>query len=265
MESLLTLSIGDYHTVEVALRLTVALTGMTALLLLLCTSCTQQQFRLPLMLSGVALLVATWFESGTWLAWKEAFELAGTSYCVTGHLLAGEDRIIAWSIGVPAILFCCGLNQIPWGKGGSFLLERLASVVLGLALLAPFSSIIGLLLLGYALYLLCFGTSRTSVATKVVAASILLGTMITVLGSFHLLPLLTMGKSTDALLVHGEIIRSLCDILSLVIPSIILLTDVLRRGFFVAETTAQSAPMKEKKLKPRVAEIPDPQSGLFGN
>jgi len=265
MESLLTLSIGNYHAVELTLRLTVALTGMTALLLLLSTTCAPSRFRLPLFLSGVALIGATWFELGTWLAWKEAFELAGTSYCVTGHLLAGEDRIIAWSLGVPAILFCFALVQIPWGQEGSVLLKRLAAVLLGLAIFAPFSSTIGLLLLGYALYLLCFGTPQADLTIKVASISILLGMVITVLGSFHLLPLLTAGKSADAVLVHGEIIRSICDILSLVIPSIALLTKVLTLGSSVVLAPSESLSQQTKKTKSRTSDLPDPQTGLFGN
>jgi hypothetical protein len=268
MESLLTLSLGNYHAAELALRLTLCLTGMTGLLLLLCSTCTNRQFRFPLILSGVALIGAAWFQSGTWLAWKDAFELAGTSYCVTGHLLAGEDRIIAWALGVPVVLFCFGFLKFSAEKTvntPSFQLERLAVLLLVLAFVVPFSSILGLLLLGYALYLLCYGTPRAAKATKLASASILLAMIISMLGSFHALPLSAFGKSAEAILIHAEILRSLCDLLSLVIPSMILLTIVLRQEPPEIQPTTESLPPRERKPKPRASDLPDPQSGLFGN
>ena len=233
MESLLNLSIAEFRAVELILRLTVALIGMTALLTLLCVTCTARRSRLPLILSGVALLGAAWFELGVWLAWKEACELAGTSYCVSGHLLAGEDRIIALSLGVPAILLALGMIQMTWGKAGGYLLERLALVLLGLALLAPFSSLIALALTLTAGGILCglLPARRTRensplrTATRVACGLILFSLVISVAGSWRLLPL---GKSADAILVRGEIIVGISNIFSLVIPALVLLVGVLK-------------------------------------
>jgi len=53
MESLLTLPIGDYRTVELTLRLTMTLIVMTALLQILCISVVARNYRLPLALSGI--------------------------------------------------------------------------------------------------------------------------------------------------------------------------------------------------------------------
>lgn len=280
MDSLLTLPIGDFRAVELTLRLTVALVAMTALLLLLSLSCTAGRLRLPLILASVALLGAAWFESGVWLGWKQGFELAGSSYCVTGQLLSGEDRILAWSLAVPALLFSFGLLRIPRAEGHAAAWTRFCAAVLLLALVAPFSSLLALALLGWVLWFLCSGAPSIAKGSSVflrrecllASASIALPFLITLLGGWHLLPL---GKSAEGILVRGEIIRSLCDILSMVVPAVVLLTAVLRLGEDVHEkspepssaplTTPPITPLREKKSKPRDPASSDLQSGLFGS
>lgn len=233
MASLLTLSIGEYSVVELILRLTTSLIGMTALLLLLSVSCSSKQFRFPLILSSVALLGAAWFESGVWLAWKDAFELAGTSYCVTGHLLAGQDRIIAWSLGVPAVLFSFGMIRFPHGNTAGYYLEKISLLFAGLAIIAPFSSLLAIILLmavsgaiaGMRPFRISEHNAPMALETRIAVGCVLLSTAITFLGSWNLLPL---GKSANGILVRGEIILSLCDLLSLAVPSVILLIGVLK-------------------------------------
>ena len=230
MESLLTLSIGEFRAVELSLRLTVALIGMTSLLMLLCITCTAARYRLPLIISGVALLGAAWFESGVWMAWKEAFELAGTSYCVTGHLLGSEDRIIAWSLGVPAILFCFGMLQAPGRQATRPLLKRLSGAALALAIVAPFSSTAALALVIYIGWILCVHLPKQIRGTHLIMATrfsvgcIALGLLLMFLGGFHLLP---SGGMASGVLMRGELLRSLIDLLSLVVPAATLLIGVL--------------------------------------
>ena len=230
MESLLTLSIGEYRAVELSLRLTVALIGMTSILMLLGITCTAQRYRLPLIISGVALLGAAWFESGVWLAWKEAFELAGTSYCVTGHLLGSEDRIIAWSLGVPAILFCFGMLQAPGGKAGRHFLKKLSVAALVLAIVAPISSTAALALVLYNGWVLCvhlpkqISGTHLIMATRLSVGCIALGVLLMFLGGFHLLPTWSMA---GGVLMRGELLRTLIDILSLVVPATTLLIGAI--------------------------------------
>ena len=69
MDSLLTLPLGDYRSVELMLRMVVALIAMMALLLGFSTLCVTPRFRFPFIFSSVALLGAAWFESGVWVAW----------------------------------------------------------------------------------------------------------------------------------------------------------------------------------------------------
>jgi len=229
MESLLTLPIGDYRAVELSLRLTMLLIVMTALLQILCLSVVERRFRLPLTLSSVALLGAGWFELGVWLAWKEAFELAGTSYCVTGHLLAGKDRIIAWSLGAPALLICFGLLQLnPREK----VFRNLCWMALGWAILGLFYQTVALI--GFVLCVLQFreilpGSSKKQRVLRAEAfvsiVSMALGFLIAELGCLHLLPL---GKSAAEILIRGEVIHSFCDLFTLVVPGVALLIGILR-------------------------------------
>jgi hypothetical protein len=230
MESLLTLAIGEYRAVELTLRLTATLTGMTALLLGLCITCAERRFRLPLILSSVSLLGAAWFEVGVWLAWKEAFELAGSSYCVTGHPLAGEDRIIARALAVPALLLSFGMVRLSPGKGGGCPPSGFTLAILLLACALPVSSLAAFCLLGWAAWLLCFKPPATATAPLVpeirpAIGSIALALFIALLGGWRLLPL---GSSADSLLVRSEIIRSAADLLAFVIPSLLLLKGVLK-------------------------------------
>jgi hypothetical protein len=235
MESLLTLSIGEYQSVAIALRVVVALTAMTAALLALATAIVWRNYRLPLILSAVGLGGAAWFENGVWEGWSDAFELAGTSYAVTGHLLADQDRIIAWSLGVPLLLFSYGLAQISWGKNHG-LVVQLGIVTLLLALAAPLSTIAALALLVYAGLLLLVkipslgsgGRSGIVGTTRFAFGSVILGVLVTALGYLHLLPNLLTGNAANGILVYGAILRSLIDLFSLVIPGVLLLIGVLR-------------------------------------
>lgn len=266
MESLLTLSAVDFRAVDLALRLTVVLPAMAALLMALSASLLPPARRLALCVAAVTLGGGAWFEAGVWHGWRTAFELAGSSYCVTGHPLAGEDRIIAWALGVPGILLAFALVSPPKGMAGGSLFGRLALVLGALALLAPLSKLVALALFGYAGWMLCFRRDATSPllrATRWAAGSMALGLLITLAGSWRLLPL---GRSADSILVRGELILALCDTLSLVVPSVILLTALLgdvTKGQEPAAITADSPTVRERRPKARGAAAEDPQAGLF--
>ena len=266
MDSLLTLSVGDYRAVELMFRLVVALIVMTALLLGFSTVCVAPRLRFPLILSSVSLLGAAWFESGVWLAWKEGFELAGSSYCVTGQLLAGEDRIIAWALAVPVLLFSFGLIQFAEAVTPNHRLVRLGVAAVALGIFSPLSSILSLVFLGIMIWLLCWRIPASLALlpipllreSRLAAGSISLAFLITLLGGGHLLPL---GSSAESILVRGELIRSLCEILSLVIPALILLKGVL--GSVAKPAAPEPVTVKERKPKLRDSANSETQSGLF--
>lgn len=229
MESLLTLPVADYRAIDLALRLVLALVGAVALLLGLSSMCVGRPLRFPIILASIALGTAAWFESGISRAWQEAFELAGSAYCVTGLPLASEDRIIAWAFGLPAMLFCLGLVQLDHGSK-SF--RNLCWSVLGLALLGPFFNY--LFLLGFlscvtqlrGLVIPAAGESSTicTVANRIALLGMAVGILLTESGHLHLLPL---GKTVESILVRGELILSFSDILALALPGAALLVCIL--------------------------------------
>ena len=243
MESLLTLTIGEYRAVELALKLVVALIGMTAVLLALSAVSVTQRYKLSLIIAAVALGGAAWFQYGVWEAWKEAFELAGTSYCVTGHLLDGEDRIIAWSLGVPAILFSFGLahrtsGTQEWmvtGQGIFFLL---------VGLVALFSTSGAFVLLVVPMILLNKSISF-GLESKLALAAVFFGLILSDVLAWHPLPL---GGGASGELERGELLRSVLDIFSLVIPGVLLLIGVLRlsnQEVLLSSSLPASAPPHE--------------------
>jgi hypothetical protein len=229
MDSLLTLSVGDYRAVELALRLTAALVAAVALLLGLSTMCIGRRLRFPLILGSVALFAAAWFESGIARAWQGAFELAGSSYCVTGLPLASEDRILAWAFGLPAILFCLGLSRL---DQSSKQFRNLCWSVLGLAILGPLFH--ALFLIGFVLCVLqlcglAFPAAGESsplgtAANRIALLGMAVGILLTEAGHLNLLPL---GKTADSILVRGELIRSIGDLLALALPGAALLVSIL--------------------------------------
>ena len=224
MESLLTLSIGDYHAVDLSLRCTALLVGATALLLLFSAACVGIRLRLPLFIASVALASSAWLQAGIAGAWRGAFELAGTSYCVTGLPLASEDRVLAWAFGFTGILLPLGMSQLD-AKSKEF--RILCISLLGLAIPGAIFQIV--FLIGFVLCLIQLrGTLNSSctvrkTANRLALGAMMVGVVLTELGSLHLLPL---GKSADSILIHGELIRSFCDILTLVIPGLALLASI---------------------------------------
>jgi len=245
VETLLTISIAQYGGVELTLKLCVALMAMVAFLLVASTTCVDRHARFPLLFGGAALGGAAWFESGVWIGWKQAFELAGTSYCVTGQLLPGQDRLMAWMLGVPAILFCFGMVSVTLRNPGKESMGRLIPILFFLAPASLFSTTLAALLLLAAGWLLCIRLPRSvssptsspdqkapwilwTHSTRWAVVSILLAEVILLLSSYHLLP---SCKTTDETLVFGEIIRCTADLLSLVIPGFLLLVTVLQGSF----------------------------------
>jgi hypothetical protein len=229
MDTLLTLGFGQFHAVDLVFRVAAVLVAMTAVLMGLSTMCVGRRLRFPLFLASVTLLGSAWFESGIARAWQGAFELAGSSYCVTGMPLAGEDRVIAWAFGVPALLFCFGLVQLDH-ESRNF--RHLWVTTLLMALFGPFvfmATVLGMLYCGslFSGFVLrpIPATSRLMIiANRIGLAAMLSGLALVMLGRIHGLPL---GHTAESMLVRGEIIRALSDVLALVIPALALLTVVL--------------------------------------
>ena len=100
-------------------------------------------------------------------------------------------------------------------------MESTAVATLAMALIAPFSTALVIPFLAYAgFFLLRHGSLRLITVTALIC--MLFGTAMLL---FH--PS-SLGGGPSGELVRGEILRSLIDIFSLVIPALLLLTGALR-------------------------------------
>lgn len=217
MQTLLSLSPGNFLTVDLYMQGSFVLTLLVALLSLLSLSCVEARFRFPLILTSTALAGSGWFLHGEWRAWRGAFELAGSSYCVTGWPLAPECAVIAWAIGIPTLVWALGIATT--GLQGRAL-QRLGQAVLLMSLLS-FVTRIGALVT----YLGCLWLLRdelikpgtTRLALRIATGAILLECVITGLGSLHLLP---VGTDAETALARSEVLRSIALLVALVIPAL---------------------------------------------
>jgi len=266
MDSILTLEIGDFRSVELMMRLALVLLAATSAAFALAMACVPPERRFALLLPSVALGAAAGFQSGVWLSWKEAFELAGNAFVVTGHLLAGEDRVIAWSFVVPVLLLCFGV-RIPCSQQGRAWLKRLALLLLATALLAPFSRLLSTAgTIGTAVILLTRITSWrvAPAALKIALGSVFSGMLITFLGSRNLF---SLHADAAATLVRGEFLCALSDILSLAIPAWALLSLDLGGGVPAAVPrmpTGDSALPSPPAQTAGEAYTPSPKRGRSG-
>lgn len=243
MDSLLTLSAGQFLTVETALRACFVLVSMGALLLLLGSTCVPFSLRLPLITGGVALTGAAWLESLVLSSWQTAFEPAGTSYCVTGLAVDDPARVLAWAIGVPGLLIALGMAKIPWGKRGGYLLEQNTAVLCLMGFLSLFTTAGGFFLMLWSGYLSCIrmiphALPSTRSQGYVAFGAVTLGMALKSMGTMHLLPL---GTDPATLLVRSEVVRAVSDLLCLLVPALILSVRVVSRNHTEEKETTSAS------------------------
>ena len=102
----------------------------------------------------------------------------------------------------------------------------MGGLFLALALAAPFSSILAIVILAYAAGLLFRNKAmNSSLEITLSVAFIFAGLAFSSLYSWH--PF-SFGGGVSGELVRGEIIRSLIDLFSLVVPALLLLIGTLR-------------------------------------
>jgi hypothetical protein len=230
MDTLLTIAPAGFLAVEETLSLATALTGMLALFLILSAAAVPAGSRPPLFLGGVSLLAATWFQGVQLSSWREAFELAGTSYCVTGHSPDASAPVMAWALGVPGLLLALGMARIPWGKRGDYLLEKNAAALIAMGFFSLFHAA-GFLLILASGYFSCVKMPRYAAPGAgaqgyMAFGAVIAGMIIKSLGVHHLLPL---GNGAEAVLVNGTIVRTAGDLLCFLIPGIVLAVRVYTR------------------------------------
>jgi len=245
MDSLLTISPSGYLALEETLRLATVLPGMLALLLILSAAAVPSALRLPLFLGGISLAGATWFEHDQLISWQEAFELAGSSYCVTGKPLDASAPVLAWALGVPGLLLSLGMARIPWGKRGDYLLEKNAAALIAMGFLSLFHAA-GFLLILVSGYFSCIKMPRYAAPGAgaqgfIAFGAVIAGMILKSLGAHHLLPL---GSGAEAVLVNGTLLRTAGDLLCFLIPGIVLLVRVFTRvSAEIKNPTADAQPL----------------------
>lgn len=230
MDSLLTIAPGQFQAADIALRMTAVLVTGSSLLLGLAGPCVPAPKRLVVAIASAGMACAAWFEWSASSCWRGAFELAGTSYCVTGLPLAPEDRILAWSLGVPALLFCYGLA---W-------LGRETKALRNLAVAAVLAAVLGAFFMTASVVALLYGMKELRgtwlrgsgaspfppfviAANRIGLGAVLCALLLMMLGRMNLLPL---GSGADNIIVGGECVRALGDVLALVVPSLALLASL---------------------------------------
>lgn len=136
MKTILTLTVGEFHFVDDLLLLALIMTGTFGFLFLKNSSllsgpCWSRK-RLALDLTGMAATITSFCFFWLNRSWNNAFELAGNSYAVSGHLFREDYRYVAWFLTTPllltALITALPLEKTQW----RFLLFRLiiSSVVL---------------------------------------------------------------------------------------------------------------------------------------
>jgi hypothetical protein len=230
MDTLLTMLPSGFLAVEETLRLATALTGMLALFLILCAAAVPAGSRPSLFLGGVSLAAAAWFEGAQLIGWKGAFELAGTSYCVTGCPLDTSAPVLAWALGVPGLLLSLGMARIPWGPRGDYLLEKNAAALVGMGFVSLFHNA-GFLLILLSGYFSCVRMPRYAAPGAgsqgfLAFGAVIAGMMLKFLGAHRVL---FLGSGAEAVLVNGMIVRTAGDLLCFLIPGIVLVVRVFGR------------------------------------
>lgn len=241
MDSLLTITSSQFLTVETMFRAAFLLPAMGSLLLILSAGAVSPNLRLPLFTGGVALAATAWLEHGVLASWHGAFEPAGMSYCVTGLPVDDAARVLAWAIGVPALLMSLGMARIPWGARGGYLLEQNSLVLLIMGVVSLFTSTAGFALILWSGYLSCIRiTAHAPPSSRsqgfIAFGAVTLGMIIRALGSLHFLP---TGGDTATRLVSGEFYRTFADMLCLVVPALVLLVRVVSRNASEAKASGE--------------------------
>ncbi len=136
MQSILTLTIGEFELVHDLLSILIAAMGASAIFFLLSQKQVAQKFQPLLLLAGIVAAVGCYHSVKLFQSWNEAFELAGNSYAASGHFFHELYRYSDWILTMPLLLvelvFISGVDQK--GKGG--LLKHLISATMGMVFFA---------------------------------------------------------------------------------------------------------------------------------
>ena len=115
MKTIMTLSLEEFSFVYDMLSLTIAAMGAFTLFFFLSRSQVLPQFRPALLVAGIVTIVSCFHYFQIFQSWNNAFELAGSSYAVSGHPFRETYRYVGWLMTIPlqllAVLLFLGLSQ----------------------------------------------------------------------------------------------------------------------------------------------------------
>jgi len=115
MKMIMTLSLEEFSFIYDMLSLTIAVMGAFTLFFFLSRSQVLPQFRPALLVAGIVTTVSCFHYFQIFQSWNNAFELAGSSYAVSGHPFREAYRYVGWLMTIPlqllAVLLFLGLSQ----------------------------------------------------------------------------------------------------------------------------------------------------------
>ncbi len=132
MNSIMTLSLEQFHFIDDLFSLTMILMASGALFLFLSSFTTLQKMRPAVIGLGIAMAVGSYYYLRLFQNWNEAFELAGISYAASGHSFREAYRYSAWLIMAPVlvIVLCAPLGLIRRGCNHFIIRAALVSEVM---------------------------------------------------------------------------------------------------------------------------------------
>ena len=119
----MTLTTGQFTLVHDIFSLTIAVMGAAALFFFFTRSEVLPQFRRALLLMGLGAAIGCYHYVRLLHSWNEAFEFAGSSYVVSGHLFHETYRSMNWLLTMPLLLLALFFVMAPL-KSLSIVIKR---------------------------------------------------------------------------------------------------------------------------------------------
>lgn len=104
MQTILTLTVGEFELVHDVFSLLVVAMGAAALFFLLSRKQVAERFQPLLLIAGIVALIGCYHAFRLFNSWNEAFELAGNSYAASGHFFHEVYRYGDWALTMPLLL-----------------------------------------------------------------------------------------------------------------------------------------------------------------
>lgn len=104
MQSILTLTLGEFELVHDLFSLLIIAMGASSLFFLLSRKQVAERFQPLLLIAGIVALIGCYHAVRFFNSWNEAFELAGNSYVASGHFFHGSYRYGDWVLTMPLLL-----------------------------------------------------------------------------------------------------------------------------------------------------------------